>query len=333
MRRSLCQYLALAIAVAVLSPHPVRADAMLSNFGYPHEVQSHVFQSQGRTLSMAYMDIKPARPNGKTVVLLHGKNFCGATWDGVISAITEAGYRAVVPDQIGFCKSDKPLNYVYGMHELAANTHELLRVLKIERPIIAGHSMGGMLAMRYALSFPGALSGLVLINPIGLEDWRAKGVPERTLDELLASERKTDAARIKAYQQAVYYDGKWKPAYDRWVDMLASMYEGADRETVVHAQALASRMIFSDPVIHEIERIGVPVALLVGEKDTTAIGRDRVPPDLAAKLGNYPELAQAAAERFKAGAWLETWADLGHSPHIEAPDRFNALLLDVLEKY
>ena len=54
---------------------------------------------------MSYMDISAARPNGRTVVLLHGKNFCGATWEGVIPALSDAGYRVVVPDQVGFCRS------------------------------------------------------------------------------------------------------------------------------------------------------------------------------------------------------------------------------------
>ncbi len=279
------------------------------------------------------MDVQPTTANGRTVVLLHGKNFCGATWEGVIGAVTGAGYRAVVPDQIGFCKSDKPRDYTYGLHELAANTHDLLRALSVEKPILVGHSMGGMLAIRFALSFPQSVGGLVLINPIGLEDWRAEGVPERTLDELFAAEKTTTAESIRMYQQKVYYDGRWKPEYDRWVEMLASMYAGPDGETVAWAQAKTSRMIFSDPVIHEIERIPVPVALLIGGKDTTAIGRDRVPMDVAALLGDYPRLARTMSVRLQNGARFKLWPDLGHSPHIEAPDMVHPELLDVLSAF
>ena len=57
---------------------------------------------------MAYMDVKPAAPNGHIVVLLHGKNFCAATWQGTIATLTAAGYRVIAIDQIGFCKSSKP---------------------------------------------------------------------------------------------------------------------------------------------------------------------------------------------------------------------------------
>lgn len=317
---------ALMSALTLAAPRPAAADPMLAGFLYPHDVMSFELKAQGHLLSMAYMDVKPKTPNGRTVVLLHGKNFCGATWERVIAQLSNAGYRVVVPDQIGFCKSSKPGTYHYSLHELARNTRELIASLGIERPILAGHSMGGMLAMRYALSFPADLSGLVLVNPIGLEDWRAKGVPERSLDELFEAEKKTTAETIKAYQAKAYYHDAWKPEYDRWVDMLASMYEGDGGVQVAWAQALTSKMVFTDPVIHEIGRIEAPTVLLIGEKDRTAIGRDRVTPELAQSLGNYPELARGASAAMK-NATLMTFPSLGHSPHVEDPDAFLAALL------
>ena len=87
------------------------ADSMLADFQYPHPVQRYEFKSQGQTLAMAYMDVQARSPNGKTVVLLHGKNFCGATWEDVVGPLLEAGYRVVIPDQVGFCKSSKPQAY------------------------------------------------------------------------------------------------------------------------------------------------------------------------------------------------------------------------------
>ena len=45
-----------------------------------------------------------------------------------------------------------------------------------------GHSTGGMLAIRWALTFPGDVSHLALVDPIGLEDWKAKGVPWQSVD-------------------------------------------------------------------------------------------------------------------------------------------------------
>ena len=320
----------LAIFVAVLTLLvSARADPYLANFKYPFPVARYDFRSQGQDLWMSYMDIAAARPNGRTVALLHGKNFCGATWEGVIPALSGAGYRVIVPDQVGFCRSAKPRAYQFSLHQLAANTHALLQHLKVAQPIVLGHSMGGMLAVRYALMYPADTGALVLVNPIGLEDWKAKGVPLATVDALYAKELKTTRESIKTYQQAVYYDGKWKPEYDRWVDMLASMYTGRDGDLVAWNQALTTDML-SQPVIYEVDQIKVPTLLLIGLKDTTALGKDRAPPAAAKALGNYAALAAAVTARIK-GASLVTFAELGHSPQVEDRDRFNAALLKALD--
>ena len=322
--------LAMLLATLAMSPSPLRADPYLADFAYPFSVQRFDFTSQEQDLWMSYMDIAAARPNGRTVVLLHGKNFCGATWEGVIPTLSDAGYRVIVPDQVGFCRSAKPRAYQFSLHQLAANTHALLEHLKIERPTMLGHSMGGMLAMRYALMYPVDTGGLVLVNPIGLEDWKAKGVPLVTVDELFAKEQKTTRESIKKYQQAVYYDGKWKPEYDRWVDMLASMYLGKDGDLVAWNQALTTDIVLSQPVIYEVDQIKVPTLLLIGMKDTTALGKDRAPPEAAKSLGNYAALAPIVARRIE-GAALITFDSLGHSPQVEDRDRFNAALLKGLD--
>ena len=321
----------LAIAAALISfAAGARTDPYLADFPYPHDVKHFDFSSQDENVWMAYMDVAPEKPNGRTVVLLHGKNFCGATWQGVIETLSRTGYRVIVPDQIGFCRSAKPAGYQMSLHQLATNTHALLTSLGVEKAIVMGHSMGGMLAMRYALQYPGDTAALVLVNPIGLEDWTAKGVPPATVDDLYAKELNTDAASIKKYQMNVYYHGKWRPAYDRWVNMLASMYRGKDGDRVAWAQARSTDMIQSQPVIHEIANIKVPTLLLIGERDRTAVGRDRAKPEDAAKLGNYPVLAREAAAKIP-GATLVTFEDLGHAPHIEAPETFDATLLKSLD--
>ncbi|MCQ9372169.1 alpha/beta hydrolase, partial [Corynebacterium sp. 35RC1] len=123
----------------------------LEGFEYPAPVKLFKFESQGNALEMAYLDVAPRQPNGQVAVLLHGKNFCAATWEGMIAALTGAGYRVIAPDQIGFCKSSKPSAYQFTFQQLASNTHALLASLGIEQAILIGHSTGGMLATRYAL--------------------------------------------------------------------------------------------------------------------------------------------------------------------------------------
>ena len=200
---------------------------------------------------MGYMDVPPeGAANGRTALLLHGKTSAPPRQD-TIKALSKAGYRVIAPDQIGFCSSTKPAHYQYSFQQLAQNTHDLLQNLKISRAIVIGHSTGGMLATRYSLMYPQAVEQLVMVNPIGLEDWKAKGVPWRSVDQWFERELNTSAEGIRNYEQRTYYGGNWKPEYDRWVDMLAGLNNGPGHRTVAWNSALIYDMIFTQPVYYE----------------------------------------------------------------------------------
>ncbi|SIT43072.1 putative hydrolase protein, transmembrane, Alpha/beta hydrolase family fold protein [Paraburkholderia ribeironis] len=299
----------------------------LQGFTYPAPVERFNFTSQGVPLQMAYMDVKPAHPNGRTVVLLHGKNFCAATWDATIHRLSDAGDRVIAPDQIGFCKSSKPEHYQYSFQQLARNTHALLESLGVTQATMIGHSTGGMLAIRYALMYPRETQQLVLVNPIGLEDWKAKGVPSLSVDQWYERELKTSADGIRRYEQSTYYAGQWRADYEPWVQMLAGMYRGPGKQIVAWNSALLYDMIYTQPVVYELGQLSMPTLLLIGQKDTTAIGKDAAPPDVRAKLGHYPELGKAAAKAIPHATLVE-FAGLGHAPQMQDPQAFHQALLD-----
>jgi pimeloyl-ACP methyl ester carboxylesterase len=298
----------------------------LQGFDYPYPVGRFAISSQRQIVRMAYMDVASKRPNGRTVVLLHGKNFCAATWKESIDVLTDAGYRVIAPDQIGFCKSTKPVRYQYTFQQLARNTHALLAALGVKKATLVAHSTGGMIAVRYALMYPQETEQLVLVNPIGLEDWKAKGVPSISIDDWYARELKTSADGIRKYEQATYYAGHWDARYEPWVQMLAGMYRGAGKDVVAWNSALLYDMIYTQPVVYEFGQIRTPTLLLIGDRDTTAIGRDLAPPEIRPTLGRYPELAKHVAEAIP-GAKLVEFAELGHAPQMQDPHAFHQALL------
>jgi pimeloyl-ACP methyl ester carboxylesterase len=303
----------------------------LEGFTYPWPVQRYELVSQGGSLHMAYMDVQPATPNGRAIVLLHGKNYVAATWQTTITVLSEAGYRVIAPDQIGFGKSTKPKHYQYTFQQLAGNTHALLASLGIGRITVVGHSTGGMLGVRYALMYPDDVDRLALVDPIGLEDWKAKGVPWQSVDAMYQKELQTTADGIREYERTTYYVGTWQPAYEQWVQMLAGLYRGSGRELVAWNAALLSDMIYTQPVLYELGDLRMPVLLVIGDKDTTAFGKDVAPPAVRATLGNYPKLGKEAASRIPHVRLVE-FPDLGHSPQIQAPEAFHKVLLDWLRE-
>jgi len=318
--------LAMAAAVAMADDAPAYGPE-LQGFDYPWPVHHFNLNSQGAALDMAYMDVIPAKPNGETAVLLHGKNFCAATWQATIVVLSHAGYRVIAPDQVGFCKSTKAAHYQFSFQQLAANTHALLAAIGINRAIFIGHSTGGMLAVRYALMYPQGVVQLVLVDPIGLEDWKAKGVPWQSVDAWYQQELHTSADSIRDYERTTYYAGNWQASYEPWVQMLAGMYRGPGRDIVAWDSARLYDMIYTQPIYYELEQLTMPVLLMIGDKDTTAIGKNLAPADIRPTLGNYPALGKAAAARIPHARLVE-FPDLGHAPQIQAPDRFHQALLD-----
>ncbi|KAF6663983.1 alpha/beta hydrolase [Pantoea sp. EKM101V] len=336
LKKPLAVLLTSLALLTLLTSLPTRAATtygeQLEGFHYPYPLHHFDFLSQQQSLSMGYMDVKPvARANGKTVVLMHGKNFCGATWEETIRALSQQGYRVIAPDQIGFCSATKPARYQYSFQQLADNTHQLLARLGVEKAVIVGHSTGGMLATRYALMYPQQTQKLVLVNPIGLEDWKAKGAPWRSVDQWYQRELRLSAEGIKKYEQQTYYAGRWKPEYDKWVDMLAGLNSGPGHEKVAWNSALIYDMIFTQPVFYEFGDLKVPTTLMIGTSDTTAIGSDIAPPAVKARLGDYRVLGKAVAKRIP-GARLIEFPGLGHAPQMEEPAKFNQALLDDLAR-
>lgn len=141
---------------------PVKAQVL-----YPYILNKISLYPERKKAEMAYMDVQPTIASKKCVLLLHGKNFNGYYWKEVIPFFTKLGYRVIVPDQIGWGKSDR-IDLHYSFHLLASNTKQLLDSLGIKKLIVLGHSMGGILATRFSLMYPDMVEKLILENPIGL---------------------------------------------------------------------------------------------------------------------------------------------------------------------
>jgi pimeloyl-ACP methyl ester carboxylesterase len=309
---------------------PFPLDLNGSNFTYPWPVKVFSFRSQFQDLDMAFLDVKPTgRPNKKTAVLLHGKNFCAPTWEGTIRVLSKKGYRVIAPDQVGFCKSSKPERYQFTLHQLAWNTRELLNTLGIGNVTVIGHSMGGMLATRFSLQYPKTVDNLVLVNAIGLEDYIQKGVPYVSIDQTSVTEAATNYESVRSYQQRVYYVGEWKPAYDVWVNMSVNIYHGSQRGNFVKNQAQIVDMVLATPVAPYFEDLKVRTALIIGDKDKTAIGAAWSPPEVAAALGRYDLLGPEVAAKIPDSKLL-LFPGLGHSPQISHPKEFHKTLIDWL---
>jgi len=300
--------------------------SIAQDMGYAYPLKYHSFYSQQQKLTMAYTYEKASKENGKTVLLLHGKNFSGTYWNQTIKLLLQNGFNVLVPDQIGFGVSDMPQRYQYSFQQLAANTKVLADSLGISKLIVLGHSMGGMLAVRFALQYAEFCSQLILENPIGLEDWKI-WVPYSPIDIEYKKELSKTLASLKKYFLDNYFHGQWKNEYD---SLLYYSSRNLSNKAAAWNMALTSDMIFTQPVCYEFASIKVPTVLMIGLLDRTAIGKERVDSITASRMGNYPMLGKKVSDLIP-GCKLIELNGIGHIPHVEDFGGFSKKLLEVLK--
>jgi pimeloyl-ACP methyl ester carboxylesterase len=299
----------------------------LEGFAYPYPVHLLPLTNDGEQLSMAYMDVPPAQPNGRTVVLLHGRNFPSSYWAPVIKMLSEAGFRVVVPDQIGFGKSSKPTGELH-FDTLARNTIALLDHLKIDKAEIIAHSLGGMLGVRIARAYPDRVAHLVLTAPIGLEDYRLY-VPPTPTEKIIETEDKLTADGYRKQLQTNYAIKLSPEAITPFIDARFNIKGSPDYPRWLRAFVSSGQMIYREPVAHEIALITEPTLFIMGADDHNAPGRPNAPEALRAKMGENAELAKALAAKMP-NARAEVIPDTGHLVFLEAPEKYKELVLAFL---
>jgi len=264
---------------------------------------------------MAYMDVPPGgTANGREIVLLHGMNFGGFYFGGLIEALRADGFRVIIPDQIGFGRSSKPV-IPYNFHDMAANTRKLLESLGVAKPVIFGHSMGGMLAARFSASYPDAVERAVLCNPIGLVDVRWKAPWPGAEDAYKATMAQSRDQLYKGFQETIqrYFPNAWKPEYEKFVRIMYAPTLSADWPRLAMVRAIYRQMPYLDPVVYDWAHIQARTLVIGGDKDGE----------------NFPVLAKHVADTIPHGE-LVLIPNVGHVPHIQVPDVFQRELLKFL---
>src|SRR5580700_1423087 len=285
----------LVAALTATAPAAAQTQALpalgvaLEGYAYPYPVHFFEVVNDRRHLAMAYMDVAPqTNANGRTIVLLHGKNFGGYYFADAIARLSGAGYRVVIPDQIGWGKSPKP-DIHYSFQQLAANTAALLDALHVERAAILGHSTGGMLAVRFALMYPDRVTHLILEDPIGLEDYRLK-IPPQSDDTLLAHELSaTQPEQIEEFY-ANYFAQPKPELYEGLADVQIRASRSPDYEQWALASALEYQLIYQQPVRYEYRLLRPPTLIIVGAQDHAVPLAMYAKPSVQATMGNFPEL-------------------------------------------
>jgi pimeloyl-ACP methyl ester carboxylesterase len=279
---------------------------------YPHPSSYLPFTVYGQDVRVAYMDVAPmAAANGHTVVVFHGMNFAGFYFGGLIDALRREGFRVIVPDQIGFGRSSKPI-IPYNFHDMAFNTRRILDRLQIERVMVVGHSMGGMLAARFATQYPAKTERVVIYNPIGLTDTRFDR-PWAPVDDAYKTNLGATYQTVRAglFRYVSHKPAAWNDEFERYARIRYAWTLGADWPRLAMVQALVSQLPYVDPVVNDWAHIKAPTLVFGGAEDSL--------PGSAALFQERMSFVAASVPDKKGRLLLIP--GLGHVPHIESPER------------
>jgi pimeloyl-ACP methyl ester carboxylesterase len=300
----LCATCAAVLACASAPAYPADREPYgigLEGFPYPYPVNLMPLVNDGEQLRMAYMDVAPAQPNGRTAVLLHGRNFPSSYWEPVIKKLADAGFRVIVPDQIGFGKSSKPAGELH-FDTLARNTVALLDHLHIAKADIVAHSMGGMLA-----------------------------VPPTPTEKMLENEDKLTAEDYRKQLQLNYAVKLPPEQMTPFIDARFNIKNSAEYPRWLRAFVSSGVMIYREPVASEIPLVTQPTLFIMGADDHNAPGKANAPEALRGKMGQNAALAKSFAALMP-DAHAEVIPNAGHLVFLEAPAKYDELLLGFLGK-
>jgi len=241
--------------------------------------------------------------SGPVVVLLHGLGGNTTNWQFNIQPLAQK-YRVIVPDQIGFGKSDKPL-INYRISTYVDFLDAFLKELKIERASFVGNSMGGWVAALYTLAHPQKVERLVLVDAAGL-------LPTHDLDlPLLMKLNPSTREGMKELVSKVFYN-KAIFMSDMFIDasMRARINAGDGYTIRSLSESILRREDFLDGRLAGIKH---PTLVIWGREDGV--------------------LPLSDGQRFQKeipGAQLLIFEQCGHVPQVEKALDFNAAVLKFL---
>lgn len=288
---------------------------MMEEIEYPYPVEFMPVSHFGVEGVMAYMDVAPTGPaNGQTVMLFHGMNFGGIGFAPTITELAAAGFRVIAPDRVGYGKSSK-MDIPYNLHIFASDSKKLMDHLGVEQTAIVGHSMGGMLAARFTMTYPDITTHMVLVNQIGMTDQR-QGRPWRDVVEAAEGVRTGTTYQSILANHMRYYNTEVKPEYLEFVRMQYGHTLIDEWPLLARVRAWQQAILYFDPVVYDWQHIATK-SLVLGGAD------DRLSPGFAEQSRQIAETLQNAE--------LNLYPGIGHNPHFEYPEQYHIDLIEFLE--
>jgi pimeloyl-ACP methyl ester carboxylesterase len=275
-----------------------------------------------RPLRVSYIELNPG--GKRTVVFIHGLGSYLKFWRYQVDHFAAQGFRVVALDMVGFGKSDKPASFPYTMEAMADVVRELCQKLKVERPVLVGHSMGGHTALSFAIRYPDELSALVLTSPAGFERFSKK--EQLWFEKVFTTSLVEDAGEYSIWGSVRYNNfARWRKDLEWLVEERVRLRNARDFESYAYANVKSVHGLAKNDFVRDnLHRVKVPTLIIFGKMD-------RLIPNQFMH-GGFTRWVMRHGKANIRDARMIGLARCGHSVQLDCVDEYNAEVLAFIGK-
>ena len=269
---------------------------------------------------LAYVELNPE--GARTVIFLHGLGSYLKFWRYQLDEFAGKGYRVLALDMLGYGKSDKPASFPYTMEAMADVVRAFAHRVEADKPILVGHSMGGQVALSFAIRYPDELAALVLTSPAGFEEFGDK--EKRWLEKVFTVNLVAGANEYEIWGNIRYNNFyRWRPELEWLVEERVRTTKDPTFRSYAYANVKSVRgLAANDFVRQNLEKIRVPAVIVHGDKD-------RLIPNPFLHGGTTKGVMEYGHAHIH-GSKLVTLEGCGHTVQMDCAEEYNHAVLAFL---
>ena len=235
---------------------------------------------------------------GPAILILHGWGGSSDSWISVQEILAKEGFKIIVPDFPGFGKSETPFE-PWGVREYSKFVLNLTKILELQKFFLLGHSFGGRVAIKFSVFYPGKIKSLILLDSAGIKQkW---GLEEKLI------------FRLSKLGNAVFTPPPLKRFKNKFRNLFYVFLRHKDYAKADGTMRQTIKKVLTEDLFKDLPRIKTRTLIIWGESDKLVPVK-------------YAHIFKEKIESSK----LEILPKIGHSPHLEVPEKLTEIIIDFL---
>jgi len=235
---------------------------------------------------------------GPAILILHGWGGSSDSWISVQEILAKEGFKIIVPDFPGFGKSETPFE-PWGVREYSNFVLNLTKILELQKFFLLGHSFGGRVAIKFSVLYPEKIKSLILCNSAGIKQkW---GFREKFI------------FRLSKLGNAIFTFPPLKRFKNKFRNLFYIFLRHKDYAKADGTMRQTIKKVLTEDLFKDLPQIKTRTLIIWGESDKLVPVK-------------YAHIFKEKIESSK----LEILPKIGHSPHLEVPEKLAKIIIQFL---